>query len=399
MSATFKIEVLLRNNDFITRKWESDNRVIQYKARLNDKDIIWISRQRLLSYMDDPNYKILNVKKSGNKIVPVIDKNNLKVVKLTKDNVGKLRKLFEGYIRNVGNSDYMDGSVYYIENLLKTNFKKLQNTGYLGVNNDSIECVFNIDNSKTLNVPFVYTIFGEDSDNFIVYMSKLSKQIKNSVFYFEYTPRTVLSDNTFKSCDLHSSFATDRVYNFYHGGYYTEYNPNILALSVERKYFPDLYDINEITIECLTPEELDSYFRHFSGLDYSGTWRNNYNQVSLGGFTYLKWDELHYSRKDLYFLTALYKNNVIGVIKFGVWDGPKHQAVSYIDVSEKYRNKGIAKKLISNLEKYLYDDLTLVLTDESDMGKMCNMNEKFRNAIKKVKVKTYSECLRDCHYN
>ncbi len=399
LDTPIKIELVLKNKDFITRKSNVDARQIQYKVRINNGEPVWVSRQRILSYLDNSDYIIYNAKKSGNSVVPYITTDSLQVVKLSGNNLGLLRKTFQNYLRKTS-SEYISDSDMFCSNQLKTNFKSLRENSYLGINRDRIECVFKISWNKELNVSIVYTVFGEYEDNLRHYVSLLSKRLKDSIFYFEYLPRAFKDDTVFKPCNLSSTFSNEHQYNFYHGCYLTEYNANMLAIAVERKYFPDLYsdDLNDVEIKCLTKAELENYFKKFYGADYSGTWRNNYNQVSFSGFTYLKYSEFDYSDNDIKFLTAVYKNNVIGVIKFGVWRDSNHQAVSYIDVSYKYRCKGVATKLINSLEKYLYDDTVLVLTDESDMGKLCGMNEKFRKAVKKVKVKTYSECLRDGHY-
>ena len=400
LETPIKIELILRNNELISRQSKVDGRQIQYKVRVNDGEPTWISRQRILSYINNPDYAIYNVKVKGNQLVPNITTEGLKVVKLSNENLPLLRQAFKVYLRSM-ESEYYDNSGYYIQNQLKTNFKSLRQSGYLGINKGRVECVFNIAWNKELNVSIIYTVFGEYEDNLRYYVSTLSKRVKGSIFYFEYLPKMFRDDKVFKYCNLNSTYSNDHSYNFYNGCYLTEYNPNILAIAVERKYFPDLYieDLNDVEIECLRKSELENYFKKFYGADYSGTWRNKYNQVSFSGFTYLKPSELDYSQKDIKFLTAVYKNNVIGVIKFGVRNEPTHQEVSYIDVSYKYRGKGVATKLINSLEKYLYDDLTLVFTDESEMGKLCKMNEKFKNAVTKIKVKTYDECRRDGHYH
>ena len=55
--------------------------------------------------------------------------------------------------------------------------------------------------------------------------------------------------------------------------------------------------------------------------------------------------------------------------------------------------------MIKNVDKFLDKRLPLLLTDESDMGQLCHMSDKFKKYVKSVKVKTYDEALKDGSYN
>ena len=56
-----KIELLLKNGEFITMKDIRDNRKILYRVRVNNSEEIWISRQTLIESIENPNIFVKNV--------------------------------------------------------------------------------------------------------------------------------------------------------------------------------------------------------------------------------------------------------------------------------------------------------------------------------------------------
>lgn len=92
-------------------------------------------------------------------------------------------------------------------------------------------------------------------------------------------------------------------------------------------------------------------------------------------------------------LVAMQNNRFIGVIHYGVWNKNPYQSISYIDVAEPYKRKGVATKLIKELNKHLIPNMPLVLTDLSEEGKTVNIDKLFKKYISVCKVYTYSEAL------
>lgn len=85
----------------------------------------------------------------------------------------------------------------------------------------------------------------------------------------------------------------------------------------------------------------------------------------------------------------MYKGQVIGIMKYGLWGN--EQSVAYIDVLVNCRNKGIATLMIKELDKHLYPMYELHLTDESELGHKCGMAKLFKKHIKSTVVKDYED--------
>lgn len=155
---------------------------------------------------------------------------------------------------------------------------------------------------------------------------------------------------------------------------------------IEQMYFPKDVDLSKITLKCLTSEELQNVLRPSSA--DSIVWGSRCTTPVEVGFHYFEYSDI-FNTKDKKYLVAEYKGQIVGVIKFG--DYYKHQSIPYIDVQYAFRRKGIAKRMIKELNKYLKTDRPLILTPESEMGKMCNIGEEFKKSITVVRVLTYEE--------
>jgi ribosomal protein S18 acetylase RimI-like enzyme len=158
----------------------------------------------------------------------------------------------------------------------------------------------------------------------------------------------------------------------------------------ERIYFPAIENTEDISFRYIDAEDIFSYIRRdeFSKTSYP-SWSEKYGNSSIIGFHYFKPEDF----PNTNYLLAIYNDTIIGVIKTGVYGNgrDKRQSICYIDVSENYRQRGIAKMLIKELGKYLNPNLPLMLTDESELGALCKMAEHFKNAGYVVPVYTFRE--------
>lgn len=85
-------------------------------------------------------------------------------------------------------------------------------------------------------------------------------------------------------------------------------------------------------------------------------------------------------------------NEVVGVIKIREYeDHIKYQSICYIDVSAKYRRKGIASKMIKELDNYLQKNQPLVLTELSKDGQKARIDLVFKRNITVTEVYTNQE--------
>ena len=92
-----KIEVLVKNGEFITKKDIKDNRKILYRVRVNNSEEIWISRQTLIESIENPNIFVKNVKLVGNSLKADV-KSEYQVVKITNQNIRILQRFVDNYL-------------------------------------------------------------------------------------------------------------------------------------------------------------------------------------------------------------------------------------------------------------------------------------------------------------
>lgn len=166
------------------------------------------------------------------------------------------------------------------------------------------------------------------------------------------------------------SFKEDAIYHFdrEHGSGCSLYclDGDVTAFRdyYEKQIFPE-YDPSKLHFEEFNGEEMDNLNLPI--------WDREHGHVSITGFHYF-WPR--YDRcKERKFLCAMQDDHILGVILYGTWaDGPL--SLSYIDVSEPYRSKGIATALIKELAKRIGDQ-HICLSHESEMGKKCHMGDLF----------------------
>lgn len=166
--------------------------------------------------------------------------------------------------------------------------------------------------------------------------------------------------------------------------------------AVEAYLFPKL-EKEDVEVKCLDGDKLLSFMSKNDYFVWDGAhpmWQNSYNRCAMAGFYYLDPQSISSEREcvDVKYLCAIYKGNVIGTICFGQWSPyDDFESISYVDVSVPYRNQGIAKLLANSLESYLNPELPLYLTGESDMGKLCKMENLFKSVLtsKEFYTRTY----------
>lgn len=161
---------------------------------------------------------------------------------------------------------------------------------------------------------------------------------------------------------------------------------------IENTFFPELESIWDINFQYVTNKvKLIESIKRNPLEDYSiPMWVNTSNNYSVVGFTYFKPED-----DNGKYLLAYNKDILVGIIKIGIYgsEKDKRQSVCYIDVNAAYRNRGIAKRMIYELEKHLDENLPLVLTDESEMGKICRIHQHFKDAGYSIPVYRHREFL------
>lgn len=387
------MQICYKNNQFVTRQNPKDKRRIQYLLKRYEKQK-WVNRETIIDYIK--GFEIKNAKLVGNDIVYV--KPEIVVKRITERLYNELENFAEKYLK-YSNSVY-DYNVHFLNSLLQ-NERREQNkqnylkSGYLMYDGNSIIGLFSVD--KIFDVPVIYTLYSQYDTNLYKAAKIISAQIPNCIFYNEYF-NDCFKDTSFKLLSFKSTINPEKEYSFYHGCYLTEYDTDILVKEVEKRYFPDLKNISQIVIKHFKGIELEQYLKKLRTDDFNAIWGTRSSTPAILGFHYLNYDDISSHSKDKDFLVALYKGIIVGVIKYGVWQDANYQSLAYIDVNEKYQRMGIASLMISNIDKFLFSKLPMVLTSESEMGAKCHMAERFKKAITKVSVKTYEECLKTGSY-
>lgn len=164
---------------------------------------------------------------------------------------------------------------------------------------------------------------------------------------------------------------------------------NMLRDRIEEKYMPGAESIDRLSFSLIGPEGMDELMENNSRMP--ACWRDEDGGYSRTGFHYLV-NDLTDCHK---LLVAKLDGVVVGAIKYGRYyediEKMKHYGINYIDVNVKYRGMGIAKRLIHELSQCIGDDLPIVLSHESPMGKDCKMEGHFKKETWKTKIYTASE--------
>lgn len=190
-------------------------------------------------------------------------------------------------------------------------------------------------------------------------------------------------------CNLESTVVG---YNHYSDRDYCVLNQeeaDILRDRIEQKYMPGAKSIKGISFSLIGSEGMNEVMENNSRMP--ACWRDEYGYYTRTGFHYLA-NDLADANK---LLVARLDGVVVGAIKYGRYyediEKMKHYGINYIDVNVKYRGMGIAKRLIHELSQCIGDDLPIVLSHESPMGKDCRMEGHFKKETWKTKIYTASE--------
>ena len=350
-----------------------------YILKGTGKSIVNVSKPELIELIK--RHTISNAKLHGNAVVECDLKINIRYIR--DDDKDKVISYL-----SIINNNYDDTDRIY--RLLKDG-NRLRGLR-VGLYGNKYECIFIP--RKFGGITIFDSIELPDMQLKIVeYMNILSKQVKNSVFTFQHYCDIPC---TFSYVDLQSTIDSGHRYITYFS-YITEYSKTLFRDAYERAIFGDIhaFTLEKLTYRCMSTDEYENYIKGIRsklGYDISISWKDEYNNSSIAGFTYLKSSRISAGKK---YLCALYNNKIVGVIHFGIWSDNPYQSVSYIDICKPYRNKGIANELIKKLNNYLDKSLPLVLTELSDLGEKAKMDVAFKTKIKVVKVYSYKEYSSD----
>lgn len=105
----------------------------------------------------------------------------------------------------------------------------------------------------------------------------------------------------------------------------------------------------------------------------------------LKGFRYVcKADYEEDERKD--FIVAISDNIVVGVLKLGTIHEKKYKYkyISFVDVKEEYKNRGIARLLYQHIEKTLDNDKKVVSSFLTSQGKIAKLDKLLKQYVTSV---------------
>lgn len=117
-----------------------------------------------------------------------------------------------------------------------------------------------------------------------------------------------------------------------------------------------------------------------------------YSISKFENFKYFSPEDLVNWHDKSNYLVTYHNKKIVGVIKYGVFGHEeKEYGICYIDVNNEFKRRGIAKELITELNKYLDLELKLYISKPSDEGELCKINDLFKGLITRRSVITYGE--------
>ena len=276
----------------------------------------------------------------------------------------------------------------------------LVHNGYIGLLGNRYEMLFNI--KTALGVDIITPSFlCNRAIKAERYIKVLSNKIKDSVVHLDMMNigGSILSSPEligFRDIEKSSNINPEYRYGIVYGGYITEYNRETVRDNYEKEILNKAkrFKLENIRYKNLTYEDMLRYIRNERNKReiFGVHWISENNISVLSGFRYF---DPHTVNGKVGYLCAMYEGEIVGVIHYGTWRDNPYQSISYIDIHNAYKRKGIAKGLIKELNKYLDKSKPLVLTDVSEEGKAANMEEEFKRGIKGIKVCTYTEAIRN----
>lgn len=349
----------------------------------------WITKAEIIEATR--SYSVANARICGSGI-SIIDIHT-RIEKISKNNIDKLYKFICYTYRK---NEYGYDENYLFEDFIESYNKSVHNTlekyrGYITFFGNQIVCWFSIKSNFGLSI--MNCLYRDlDLDGLGMTFNMLSNKNKNLILAehgYSY------SSNRFKSLSCRSNIDNDYRYNFGSTIYLTLGDTEQLVKYIENKFFIRKVDFSKIKLMAVSDSDISNIWQktYYNSI-FEGYWTNSCNNYASVGFHYFKFNE--HSRNAKYII-AVQDGLIVGVIKLGIHED--HQVIAYIDILRTCRNQGVATYMIKQLNKYLCQGLPLIITDESEMGKMCHIADKFKANVKSVKVKTYEEALRDRRYD
>lgn len=292
-----------------------------------------------------------------------------------KENYWHFQNQLEIYLEELDDEDYYYGPADFYDYLLQDT-SNYENIDFIMKDNKFLGVLLK---SNVEGINLLKLIGDFDSSIY----AKLIKLYPDTIIFIDgYT-----SDEPFKYYNLANMKSSSGHEDYLSQGYMSFLIPkhlseNLIRDKIEELTIPAL-DKEKLIFEDKTGDEiLDEILLKYDDNPYfNGFSRNENNHRHIAGFHYLSLDESDRNQK---ILLCKLEGQIIGAIKHGIYDGYgniPHQGLAYIDVNINYRNQGIAKLMIKELNNYLDKTLPLFLTDESEMGQICHMEKLFLENI------------------
>lgn len=312
----------------------------------------------------------------------------------------EMKDEFFNFVEELRNlKDECDGTYYTLDYIL-TNKSKNVSDNYLVVlkNNKMIDVILKEYFCGIPAISLLCFYFKYDKKEFFETLKTYFKDTPflidgNSINYYciwKKNEDLSMKDLGFVNCN--TKFSIDETFHLDLGSryFYTlKGNENLLRDNFEKKYLPT--NANDLTFEVLKEKDLIKML-YDKDLDILPSYITDGNHHVILGFHYLSFQ--FSSDNATYLIAKNNENKIVGAIKWGLYEKNieyAHYGLNYIDVICTFRGKGIASKLIEELTKHIDDSYPLVLSYESDMGKICHMQQHFKDAAFKTKVFTDKE--------
>lgn len=377
------------NNRLVIRNNPVNNEFEYYVE--DNKEKMYLSTKLIKQYILKGKIKNAYISTNGQILLKKYSVRNI-----TQKNFSTFRSLV---YKNIVSSIYEN---YYFESLYSKSIEQLKNTKLVYYGNEIVNISY-IDTSMYAPYNVIYLDwFRSDKDKLKV-VKYICSKIKDSIICLgDYESSTPYISVGFKYLNTKSNIAVGNEENYcFTRNLLTLGDENCLVKLIEDR-LPDKIDINKLTYKNIRDIKHSDYAKFIINKLHNQeplVWESEYGHCNMIGFHYFKLSDIIESDKD--YLLCFYENTLVGVVKYGIWgEGKeKHQAISFIDVHQKYRNCGISKYMINHLNEVVYDDLPLLITDESELGAKCHMADKMKKAVTKVKVKTYHEAIEEGRYD
>ena len=288
---------------------------------------------------------------------------------------------------------------YYTLDYISKNKDKNVSDNYLVVlkNNKIIDIICNEQFFEIPTISLICFYFKYDKKEFFETLKNYFKETPfliegNHINYYciwDENKDLSMEDLGFVHCN--TKFSIDETFHLDMGSryFYTlKENIDLLRDNFEKKYLPT--NVDDLTFEVVKEGELVNMLYDKNNVILPNYITDGNHHVVLG-FHYLSFE---FHSKATYLIAKNNENKIVGVIKWGLYrEGFKdaHYGLNFIDVISIFRKKGIASKLIEEFTKHIDNTYPLVLSYESDMGKICQMHKHFKNAKFKTNVFTDKE--------